>query len=104
MKTEDVEVTEESDYPYGSEKGVHPYQYAKSDVATSLAALLSYELKPQVHLAIPMTDNLHVPGEQITYTDEDNFEQDLDVTFYCRNIKYDFERDTVEVSGDGVLT
>ena len=104
VKDETVEETQESDYPYGSEKSVTPYQHARSDVSSALTELLVYELKNQVRLSIPITDDLPVPGEQITFTDTDNFEQDLSVTMFCRNIRYDFENDAVEISGDGVLT
>jgi hypothetical protein len=104
VKDEEVEETQESVYPYGSEDSVTPRQYARSDVSSALTSLLAYKLKTQVHLKIPISDDLPVPGEQITFTDEDNFEQDLSVTMFCRNIRYDFEADTVEVSGDGVLT
>jgi len=104
VKDETVEETQESDYPYGSEDSVTPQQYVRSDVSTSLTALLAYKLKTQVHLSIPVSDNLPVPGEQIIYTDTDNYEQYLYVTMFCRNIRYDLENDTVEISGDGVLT
>jgi hypothetical protein len=104
VKDTEVEETQESIYPYGSEDSVSPYQYVRSDVSTSLTSLLTYKLKSQIHLKIPVTDNLPVPGEQITYTDTDNFEQNLSVTMFCRNIRYDLEGDTVEISGDGVLT
>ena len=104
VKDETVEETLESDYSYGSEKSVTPYQYLRAGVSAALIELLAYELKSKIHLKIPVTDNIPVPGEQITYTDTDNFEQDLDVTMFCRNIRYDFENDTVEISGDGVLS
>jgi len=104
VKDEEVEETQESAYPYGSEDSVTPYQYTRANVSTALADILTYKLKTQVHLQIPVTDDLPVPGEQITFTDTDNFNQNLDVTMFCRNIKYDFENDTVEISGDGVLT
>ena len=104
VKDEPVEETQDSDYPYGSEASATPYQYTRNAVSTSLTSLLAYNLKTQVNLKMPVTDNLPVPGEQITFTDTDNFEQDLDVTMFCRNIRYDFENDTVEISGDGVLT
>jgi hypothetical protein len=104
VKDTTVEETQESIYPYGSDDSATPYQHVRSDVSTSLAALLTYKLKTQVYLQIPVTDDLPVPGEQITFTDTDNFEQNLAVTMFCRNIRYDFENDTVEISGDGVLT
>jgi hypothetical protein len=104
VKDETVEETQESIYPYGSEATAKPYQYIRSAVSASLTDLLAYKLKSQIHLKIPVTDNLPIPGEQITYTDTDNFDQTLDVTMFCRNIKYDLEKDTVEISGDGVLT
>jgi hypothetical protein len=104
VKDTTVEETQESTYPYGAEKSVTPYQYTRSDVSTSLTSLLAYEQKSQVHLSIPIVDDLPVPGEQITFTDTDNFEQDLAVTMFCRNVRYDFENDSVEISGDGVLT
>ena len=104
VKDETVEETQESDYPYGSDASVTPYQYTRVGVSASLTELLTYNLKTQVHLQIPVSDDLPVPGEQITFTDTDNFEQNLGVTMFCRNIRYDFENDTVEISGDGVLT
>jgi hypothetical protein len=104
VKDTEVEETQESTYPYGSEDSITPYQYTRANVSAALTSLLEYQLKTQVHLRIPVTDNLPVPGEQITFTDTDNFNQDLNVTMFCRNIRYDFENDTVEISGDGVLS
>jgi hypothetical protein len=104
VKDTEVEETQESGYPYGAEDSVTPYQYTRANVSAALADLLTYALKTQVHLQIPVTDDLPVPGEQITFTDTDNFQQNLSVTMFCRNIRYDFENDTVEISGDGVLT
>jgi hypothetical protein len=104
VKTEDVEVTAESGYPYGSPESVTPYEYTRAAVRTSLAELLEYMLKPEARLSIPISDDLPVPGERITYKDEDNFGQDLNVEMYCRTIRYDFERDTVEIIGEAELS
>ena len=104
VKAEDIEETVESSYPYGDEESVSPYEYTRSAIKTSLEELLEYMLKTEARLAIPMSDNMPVPGERITYKDEDNFDQTLNVVMFCRTIKYDFERETVEIIGDAELS
>jgi len=104
VKSENQEETAQSGYPYGSEESVTPYEYARAAVKASLEDLLGYMLKPEARLAIPVSDDLPVPGERIMYRDQDNFDKDLNVVMYCRTIKYDFERETVEIIGDAVLS
>ena len=104
VKSEEQEATVDSVYPYGQEESVEPYQYAQSDISTRLASLLTCKHRCQVHLSIPISDDLPAPGEQIIYTDASNFPQDLDVMMYCRSLTYDFIEDKVTIIGDGVVS
>jgi len=101
VKSEPQEASAESNYKYGTEQTITAYQYAHSDITTRLESLISAMHKCQVHLSIPISDSLPVPGERIAFTDETSFPENLDVTMYCRNLQYDFENDTVVISGDG---
>ena len=101
-KVEEAQVS--SEYPYGTEENISPYQYVQSDILTRLGSLLTAKHKAQISLSVPISDDLPVPGEQIIFTDASSFQQDLDITMFCRNLKYDFGEDVVVISGDGVLS
>jgi len=103
VKEEDYDAEVTSGYPYGTEETTIPFHTDRSEVQSRLRAILTSRLKQRVSLKIPVSDDLPVPGELITFTDN-SFKTQLTGAIRARRIVYDFEDDSVQIEGEGVVS
>lgn len=93
-----------SAYPGGREFKVSTeYHTTQSNVEDALDDILTILNRTASTIPYPMTGTLPTPGKKITYTDN-KLAQDVTGWFRCRSLTYDFENDTIELTGEGDIT
>lgn len=103
IKDSQKETSVASSYPYGSEESYTPYHATKSNIDTALGNIRDIIHAPYCELPIPLAGSLPVPGRKISWTDT-ALGDDTDVYIRCRSIRYDFDNETVQITGEGAIS
>ena len=99
------EASVSSQYGYGNEQSLDPYQAEVADVETRLSSILERIHMPRVKISIPLSSGLPKPGKRFTISDTGP-KQAVSSVFHARNITYSFEagREQATVSGEGKIS
>lgn len=93
----------ETNVDYGKVHQQVAYDDSSSQIAEALQKIITVRNKPRCNLKMPITGTLPKPGEKVSWTDE-AFPQTINAYIRVRNLRYDFLKDELRVSGEGDIT
>jgi len=104
VDTVDREASVDGTYDFGSEVSITPYHDDITTVTGYLTSIKDLLEKAEINVVLPMATDLPVPGEALTITDADSFDNSLTIAMHCRSLTYDFINMKVQVTGEGTIT
>jgi len=100
---QDQKTTRASSYAFGDEVEIQPMSDVRSDIEGALDDILDIVNSAGAVIPLPLIGSLPVPGEQITYVD-DTLGEDISAVIKVRNLRFDFDDETVFCEGEGSIT
>ena len=94
-----------SEFGYGAEQSLEPYQTDVGEVTSRLSSIIKRIHMPRVRISIPLAAGLPKPGKKFTISDTGP-KQAINAWFRARNITYSFEAESEQatVSGEGAIS
>lgn len=93
-----------SSYGYGAEITVLEYDNTQATIETYLSKILGIHHKRRANIVIPMEGTLPVPGEKVSWRDQNlNIIDENYGYIRLRNITYDFNRNRIVLDGEGTF-
>lgn len=100
LQEERHEITVTGPVEVGQEITITAYNESEALVRAAMETLMSSWTQSRGEIVMPIGERLILPGQLVTWTD-DQHPTPISVAIRARRLSYDFEQETVTVSGEG---